>query len=153
MTLPVAPPTRPTGPRGHVDEHHFYNSEGAVLRLQCFVIVRNKDRRLACLRLEGYDGWMLPGETVRKNESPAECAKRIVDTWFATPVTPRVVGFQNYPDDGDKRWYVIIVFEADEPAGGLKGTPDTLEIAWVPAGKPPGAFAMSHADVFSRLPP
>lgn len=146
MTLPSTTPRKES-------PQHFYNREGLLLRLQAFVIVRNKDRRVACLRIEGYDGWMLPGETVLPNESPHDAAARIGKTWFVSPAKTRLVDVQSYPDTDDGRWYMLFIYEADEPAGGLKGTPDTREIAWAPVGKAPGTFAMDHADVFARLAP
>jgi ADP-ribose pyrophosphatase YjhB (NUDIX family) len=134
--------------------HHWINSDGLGLRLQCFLIVRDADRRVACVRLKENGGaWSLPGESLQPNESPPMAAERIAKSWFglSLPATPTEV--VNFPDDGDGKWYMIFLYEAATPRGGLPKLADTDEIAFTPVGKPPGAFAMSHSDVFARLPP
>lgn len=131
----------------------FTHENGGHLRLQAFVIVRDHERRIGTFRIEGYEGWALPGETLQFNEDPNAAAERILRTWFTTPPgAPKLVDVLSYPATGkdDDRWYLLFVYEA-EATPGMKGTPDTLDVQFVPAGKAPGEWAMSHADVFARL--
>lgn len=149
---PMSLPMQPSGAKAWPEQpHHWVNSEGLGLRLQCFLVVRDADRRIACVRLKEQQGWFLPGESFRPNEAPDDAARRVSTTWFGVDLQPRVAGFQSYPDHGDGKWYVIVLYEAQVPKGGLKVLEDTAEIAFAPAGKAPGPFAMSHADVFERL--
>lgn len=134
--------------------HHWANSEGLGLRLQCFLAVRDADRRVACVRLKATpDVWHLPGESLLPNESPDEAARRVAQGWFGVPLPARIAAFQNYPDHGDGKWYLLFVYEAQAPKAGLAALDDTAEVAFAPVGKPPGPFAMDHGDVFERLPP
>lgn len=122
------------------------------LRLQCFLTVRDAEGRVATLRIQGIDGWCIPGESMRLNESPDQAAVRVASTWFATPMQvwlERVLSFPATSDE-DNRWYLVFVYAADAPAG-LKGTPDTDELAFRALGEPPSPFAMSHADVWNAL--
>jgi ADP-ribose pyrophosphatase YjhB (NUDIX family) len=132
--------------------HHWVNSEGTGLRLQCFLVVRDADRRVACVRLKNNaQEWMLPAESFKPSEAPEEAAKRVAESWFGQDLGAKLVGFQNYPDTGDQRWYLLFVFEAQAPKGGLKKPDDTEEIAFAPVGKAPGPFAMDHGTVFAKL--
>jgi ADP-ribose pyrophosphatase YjhB (NUDIX family) len=134
--------------------HHWVNSEGTGLRLQCFLVVRDADRRVACVRLKANpDVWNLPGESFRPSEAPDDAARRVGESWFGTDLRPRLTGFLNFPDDGDQRWYLLFLYEAQAPQGALKLPDDTAEIAFAPVGKPPGPFAMDHGSVFARLAP
>ncbi|HEV8361613.1 MAG TPA: NUDIX domain-containing protein [Candidatus Thermoplasmatota archaeon] len=132
--------------------HHWVNSDGLGLRLQCFLVVRDADRRVACVRLKDHgDRWSLPGESLKPNESPPMAAERIAQVWFGVPLPAKPAEVQNFPDDGDGKWYMVFTYEAPAPKAGLPLLDDTAEIAFAPVGKPPGPFAMSHADVFARL--
>jgi ADP-ribose pyrophosphatase YjhB (NUDIX family) len=134
------------------ESHHWVNSEGLGLRLQVFLIVRDADRRVACVRLKSSpDVWMLPGESLRPNEELQAAAERVSEMWFGANLKPRLTGVQNYPDTGDKKWYVLFMCEAPAPPGGLKKPDDTEEIAFVPVGKAPGPFGMDHGTVFGHL--
>jgi ADP-ribose pyrophosphatase YjhB (NUDIX family) len=135
--------------------HHWVNSEGLGLRLQCFLLVRDADRRVACVRLkEPGDRWSLPAESFRPNESPDDAARRVSTSWFGTDLRPKPAGFLNFPEqDGDQRWYLLFLYEAHAPKGGFALPDDTAEIAFAPVGKAPGPFAMDHGSVFARLPP
>lgn len=134
--------------------HHWVNSEGTGLRLQCFLAVRDADRRVACVRLKANPGqWSLPGEALKPGEAPDDAARRVSASWFGADLEPRFTGFQNYPDDGDRRWYLLFVYEAHAPKGGFALPEDTAEIAFAPVGKSPGPFALDHGAVFRRLPP
>jgi ADP-ribose pyrophosphatase YjhB (NUDIX family) len=137
------PPTEP---------HHWVNSDGLGLRLQCFLVVRDAERRIACVRLKGNpQQWMLPGESMRPNEAPDDAARRVAEMWFGTPLPAQLADIQSYPDDGDQRWYLLFVYEAKAPPAGLPKLDDTEQVAFVPAGKAPGEFAMDHGAVFGRL--
>ncbi|MCA1813547.1 MAG: NUDIX hydrolase [Halobacteriales archaeon] len=132
--------------------HHWVNSEGTGLRLQCFLVVRDADQRIACVRLKSSpDQWSLPAESFKPSEHPDDAARRVGEMWFGSDLKPKLVGFQNYPDDGDQRWYLLFLYEAHAPKGGFKLPEDTAEIAFAPAGKPPGEFAMDHGSVFASL--
>jgi ADP-ribose pyrophosphatase YjhB (NUDIX family) len=134
--------------------HHWVNSEGLGLRMQCFLVVRDADRRVACVRLKNSpDAWNLPGESFKPNESPDDCARRVSETWFGVDLKPKVLGFQNFPDHGDGKWYVLVLYEAQAPKGGFQLPEDTAEIAFAPVGKAPGNFQMDHGTVFGKLPP
>jgi ADP-ribose pyrophosphatase YjhB (NUDIX family) len=134
--------------------HHWANSEGLGLRLQCFLVVRDADRRVACVRLKANpDVWSLPGESLRPNESPPMAAQRVAQMWFGQDL-PAIAGdVVNFPDDGDGKWYMIFTYETQAPRGGFTLPDDTAEIAFAPVGKPPGPFGMDHASVFARLKP
>jgi len=151
MTLPFArgdakPPSDPS---------KFFNGDGLSLRLQCFLVIRDADRRIACVRLKGSEGrWSLPGENVRPNEDLHEAARRVSQMWFGTDLQPRIADILTFPEENDdKRWYVLFLYEAQAPRGGLPKLDDTDEVAFVPAGKAPGEFGMDHASVFARLKP
>ncbi len=130
------------------------HESGTRVRLQTFVIVRDSQRRVALMRLEGIEGWCLAGETMLLGESPDEAAVRVAKSWFASPVgmaMDRVLSFPPVP--GDDSWYLLFVYEG-ETRGALDVTPDTLEVQWVTPGEtPPGPFAMAHADVWASLLP
>lgn len=146
MTLPMAqPPTQPVQAR-------FAHENGTQLRLQCFVTIRDAEQRVLAARIQGYDGWCIPGETLLLNESPDNAARRVVATWFETPMQLWLDRVMSFPATGpeDDRWYLIFIYNAEAPAG-LKGTPDTLELKFFPVNAPPPQFAMSHADVWAQL--
>lgn len=137
---------------GSIPQAKFTHEDGTGLRLQAFLKVVDDAGRLACLRLDGYDGWTLPGETLRLNEAPHEAAARVASSWFATPLAPKLVDVFSYPATGpdDPRWYLLFIYEAKAPAG-LKATPDTLEVRFAKPGEAPGPWAMSHADVWAKI--
>lgn len=123
------------------------------LRMQCFLIIRDEQDRIALAKLQDYDGWTMPAETMKFNESPDEAVARVARSWFEIPPSEvwleRVLSF---PATGpeDNRWYVIFVYGAKAPAD-LKATPDTEKIVFAAPTSPPGPFAMSHADVWRAL--
>lgn len=138
------PPAQPVQAR-------FTHENGTQLRMQCFVIVRDQQERVATLRVQGIDGWCLPGESMLLNESPDQAAARTARTWFVTPLGLQLDRILSYPATGpeDDRWYLIFVYHADAPAD-LQGTSDTLEMAFRGKGDVP-QFAMSHRDVWEQL--
>lgn len=134
------------------EPHHWVNSQGLALRLQCFVAVRDGQKRIALVRLKNSpEHWMLPGESFRPNEAPDEAARRVCEMWFGQDLKARIAGWQNYPDNGDQRWYLLFIYEAQAPAAGLPKPDDTEEIRFVAPGEAPGPFGMSHAEVFAQL--
>ena len=146
MTLPMAqPPSQPVQAR-------FAHENGTQLRLQCFVTVRDPEDRVLALRIQGYEGWCLPGESMLVNESPDDAARRVVATWFETPMQMWLDRVLSFPATGpeDDRWYLLFVYSADAPAN-LKATPDTLESKFFAVKDAPPAFAMAHKDVWEKL--
>jgi ADP-ribose pyrophosphatase YjhB (NUDIX family) len=139
------PPSQPVQAR-------FAHENGTQLRLQCFVTVRDAQQRIAALRIQGYDGWCLPGESMLVNESPDDAARRVARTWFETPIGMQLDRVLSFPATGadDDRWYLLFVYQADAPAD-LKGTSDTIEIKFFPHAQPPPQFAMAHKDVWEQL--
>lgn len=146
MTLPMAqPPSQPVQAR-------FAHENGTQLRLQCFVTIRDAQKRVLAVRVQGIEGWCLPGESMLVNESPDDAARRVVSTWFETPMQLWLDRVLSFPATGagDDRWYLLFVYGADVPPGP-KGTPDTLETKFFPVGEPPEPLAMAHADVWAKL--
>lgn len=148
MPLPLAPKTP-------FDElpAKFVHLEGKVeLRLQCFLLARDAQERVCLARIEGFEGWCVPGEAMRVNESPDQAAVRVARGWFETPMQVWLERVLSFPATGpeDNRWYVVFVYAADAPKD-LKGTADTLEMGFFPLGQPPGPFAMAHGDVWAAL--
>lgn len=127
---------------------------GAVrLRLQAFVIVRDAERRVLCLKEQGVDGWQLPGALLAVNESPDDAARRVVAMWFKTPMQLWLSDVLNFPATGpeDDKWYLVFAYEAEAP-GDLQYVEGTEEGRFVaPGTTPPGGFAMSHKDIWERL--
>lgn len=148
MSLPLAkPPTQPMQAR-------FVSEDGATkLRLQCFLIVRDAQDRIATLRIQGYDGWVMPGESMLLNESPDQAAVRVAKLWFDSPVGMQLDRILSFPATGpdDDRWYLLFIYHAEAPPGGLNATPDTLEIVYRSLKDPAPPFAMSHIDVWNAL--
>lgn len=145
MTLPMSTPAaQPVQAR-------FTHENGTQLRMQCFVIVRDGEGRVATLRVQGIDGWCLPGESMLVNESPDQAAVRTARTWFVSPLGLQLDRILSFPATGpeDDRWYLIFVYHADAPAD-LQGTSDTLEMAFRGKDDAP-QFAMSHRDVWQQL--
>lgn len=143
---------RPAGPILAKFQHE---SEPVKLRLQAFLSIRDAQRRVALVRLSDRDDvWRLPGENVQLNEDPADAARRVAKMWFETPLQPKLVDIQSYPPTGgeDDRWYLILVYEAAAPAG-LKGTPDTVELAWRAPKDATGPWYSDHGSVVARLGP
>ena len=146
MSLPLAnPPAQPVQAR-------FVHENGTQLRMQCFVIVRDQQGRVATVRVQGIDGWCLPGESMLLNESPDEAAVRTARTWFVSPLGLQLDRILSFPATGgaDDRWYLLFVYHADAPAD-LKATSDTLEVKFRAQHDAPKDFAMSHADVWPQL--
>ena len=129
----------------------FTHENGTHLRLQCFVAIRDAEGRVATVRVQGIDGWCLPGESMLVNESPDEAAVRVARTWFQTPLGLQLDRVLSFPatGPGDDRWYLLFVYHADAPAG-LQGTPDTLELKFRAKADAP-QWAMSHGDVWPQL--
>ena len=146
MTLPMAtPPSQPVQAR-------FAHENGTQLRLQCFVTVRDAQGRVATMRIQGYDGWCLPGESMLLNESPDQAAVRVARLWFQTPLGLQLERVLSFPATGpeDDRWYLLFVYAADAPAG-LQGTSDTIALEFHGKDDAPAQFAMSHRDVWDQL--
>lgn len=122
------------------------------LRLQCFVTVRDAQRRIALVRLQDVEGWCIPGETMLFNETPDDAARRVARSWFTVPVGMALDRILSFPATSaeDNAWYLVFVYDA-EVRGELKGTPDTLEIRWVDAGEAPGPFAFAQGEVWQAL--
>lgn len=146
MSLPL------TQPNAQPVQARFTHENGTHLRLQCFLIVRDAQERVATLRVQGIDGWCLPGESMFVNESPDQAAVRVARTWFESPLGMQLDRVLSFPATGpeDDRWYLLFVYHADAPAG-LKGTPDTEEIVFRSLKDAAPRFAMSHIDVWRAL--
>lgn len=140
----TTPPAQPVQAR-------FAHENGTQLRLQCFVIVRDQEGRVATLRVQGIEGWCLPGESMLVNESPDQAAVRTARTWFETPLGLQLDRILSYPATGpeDDRWYLLFVYHADAPAD-LQGTSDTIEMKFRAKDDVP-TFAMAHRDVWEQL--
>lgn len=146
MTLPLQQPAaQPVQAR-------FVHENGTKLRMQCFVTVRDDKQRIAAVRVQGIDGWCVPGESMLVNESPDQAAVRVARMWFKTPLGLQLDRVLSFPATGpeDDRWYLIFVYHADAPKD-LQGTEDTQELMFFPHGSPPQPFAMSHGDVWAEL--
>jgi hypothetical protein len=146
MTLPMAsPPAQPVQAR-------FAHENGTQLRLQCFVAVRDAQGKVATLKVQGIDGWCLPGESMFVNESPDQAAVRVARMWFESPLGLQLERVLSYPATGpeDDRWYLIFIYHADAPAG-LRATSDTLALEFHGKDDAPRPFAMSHEDVWDQL--
>lgn len=147
MSLPLARPgTQP------VQAKFVHEEGGTKLRLQCFLAVRDAEDRVATMRLQGIDGWCLPGENMVVNESPDEAAVRVARMWFDSPLGLMLDRVLSMPATGpeDDRWYLIFVYHADAPAD-LKATTDTLEVRFRGKDDPPQDWAMSHGDIWPHL--
>lgn len=146
MSLPLSQTAQPAQAR-------FTHENGTQLRMQCFLAVRNAEGRVATVRVQGIDGWALPGESMLLNESPDQAAARVAKMWFDTPLPAiqldRILSFPATGPDDD-RWYLLFVYHADAPAD-LKGTPDTQELRFRSPREAPEKWAMSHADVWPQL--
>lgn len=146
MTLPMAQP------HAQPVQAKFVHENGTHLRLQCFLAVRDEQGRVATMRVQGIDGWCLPGETMLVNESPDQAAVRVARMWFQTPLGLQLDRILSFPatGPGDDRWYLIFIYHADAPAG-LQGTSDTEEIVFRDQGKAPEQWAMSHHEIWPEL--
>jgi hypothetical protein len=146
MTLPMAnPPTQPVQAR-------FVHENGTQLRMQCFVTVRDAEGRVATLRVQGIDGWCIPGESMLLNESPDQAAVRTARTWFVSPLGLQLDRIMSFPatGPGDDRWYLLFVYNADAPTD-LQATSDTQELKFRGKDDAPDVWAMSHRDVWDQL--
>ncbi|HET6405327.1 MAG TPA: hypothetical protein VFH78_11830 [Candidatus Thermoplasmatota archaeon] len=146
MSLPMQQPAaQPVQAR-------FTHENGTQLRLQCFVVVRDAQERVATVRVQGIDGWCLPGESMYVNESPDQAAVRVARMWFTSPLGLQLDRILSFPagGPGDDRWYLLFVYHADAPAD-LQGTSDTLELAFRGKNDAPEQWAMSHRDVWEAL--
>lgn len=133
---------------------HFWNTDGLQLRLQCFVIVRDEDDRVALVREKERPNVLnLPGETVIPNSNLDEMAGRVSELWFVDRLDTEVSQVLSWPaEDPNGKWYIVFLYEADKPADGLKMPDDTEEFVWVSTkGDPPGDLAMNHVDVWEQL--
>lgn len=146
MSLPMTQPNAPPA------QARFVHENGTQLRMQCFVAIRDAQGRIASVRVQGIDGWCVPGESMLLNESPDQAAVRVARTWFVSPLGLQLDRIVSFPATGpaDDRWYLLFVYHADAPAE-LKGTPDTLEIQFHDAKSAPGPWAMSHQEVWNEL--
>lgn len=147
MSLPLAQPNAAPA------QARFTHENGTHLRLQCFVMVRDAQDRVATLRVQGIEGWCFPGESMLLNESPDQAAVRVARTWFTSPLGMQLERVLSFPatGPGDDRWYLLFVYHADLPEGGLKATPDTEEVVFRSLKDPMPQMAMSHADVWNAL--
>lgn len=147
MTLPMAQPNA-----AQPVQARFAHENGTQLRLQCFVIVRDAQGRVATMKIQGYDGWCLPGESMLLNEAPDQAAVRTARSWFDTPLGLQLDRVLSFPATGadDDRWYLLFVYHADAPAN-LKGTSDTLALEFRGKDDAPGPFAMAHQDVWNAI--
>ena len=139
-------------PASHAGRARFVHEDGTQLRLQCFLILRDAQERVATVKIQGIDGWCLPGEAMLVNESPDDAAIRVAKTWFETPIGMSLDRVLSFPATGgaDDRWYLLFVYGADAPAK-LKGTSDTIAIEFHGKDDPPKPFAMTHQDVWNAL--
>lgn len=153
MSLPLLN-NNPNAPSGAAmpNPAKFRHEDGISLRLQVFVLAKDEQDRVALQRIQGYDGWCLSGESLLLNESPNEAAKRVVRSWYASPLEPKLSRVLSFPAMGgdDDRWYLVLLYEARAPAD-LKTTPDCLELKFHALSTPPGAWAMSHGDVWRAI--
>ena len=162
MSLPMAQPSaQPVQAR-------VTHENGTQLRMQCFVTIRDGQGRVATVRVQGIDGWCLPGESMFVNESPDQAAVRVARMWFVSPLGLQLDRILSFPATGpeDDRWYLLFIYhavvaprhdlssaaasDADAPAD-LKGTPDTLELVFRGKDDAPPQWAMSHKDVWDSL--
>ncbi|MCA1813546.1 MAG: hypothetical protein LC624_06300 [Halobacteriales archaeon] len=123
--------------------------------LQVFVLVRDAERRVACVQLATRPGeWMMPSENCFDGTDPTQLVRDILPRWFDTPLgEPRLVQAQNYPpEDGDEHWMLVLVYEVPAPAK-LAGTPDTTALRFFARDAPPERMFKDHARVWRRLPP
>ncbi|HWG90002.1 MAG TPA: NUDIX domain-containing protein [Candidatus Thermoplasmatota archaeon] len=136
----------------------FNHPNGTSLRLQAFVVVRAADGRVAAVRTQDNpDVWFLPGETLLLNEDPAEAAKRVLRSWFTTPLdAPELVDVFSYPATGgeDNRWYLLFMYQLQlSPGALLEATPDTLELQFITPGEnAPGPWGADHKSVWEMIP-
>ena len=147
MSLPLAQPNAAPA------QARFTHENGTQLRMQCFLLVRDAQDRVATLRVQGIDGWCFPGESMLLNESPDQAAVRVARTWFTSPLGMQLDRILSFPatGPGDDRWYLLFLYHADAPEGGLQATPDTEEIVFRSLKDPMPQLAMSHADVWNAL--
>jgi ADP-ribose pyrophosphatase YjhB (NUDIX family) len=145
MSLPTLQSAQPVQAR-------FTHENGTQLRMQCFVTIKDDKGRVALVRVQGIDGWCVPGESMFVNESPDQAAVRVARTWFKTPLGLQLDRILSFPATGgeDDRWYLIFVYHADAPAN-LQGTDDTEELMFHPLHEPPAKWAMAHGDVWAAL--
>lgn len=141
MSQPAAPPM----------QARFVHESGTQLRMQCFVTIRDAEGRVATVRVQGIDGWCVPGESMQLNESPDQAAVRVARTWFETPLGLQLDRVLSFPATGpeDDRWYLLFIYHAEAPAD-LKGTSDTIEMKFRNKDDAP-QFAMSHGDVWREI--
>ena len=152
MPLPMAP-SSDAQKWSELPAKFTRHGANAEMRMQCFLMIRDRQERVAMAKLKDIEGWAFPAETMRFNESPGQAAARVATSWFTTP--PRQVWLErilSFPATGneDNRWYVIFVYAA-EAESDLTPTADTEEVRFVGMDAPPGEFAFSHADVWAAL--
>lgn len=146
MSLPM------TQPSAQPVQARFTHENGTQLRMQCFVVIRDAQGRVATVRVQGIDGWCLPGESMIVNESPDQAAVRVARMWFETPLGLQLDRVLSFPATGpaDDRWYLLFIYHADAPAD-LKGTSDTIEMVFRGKNDVPPQWAMSHSDVWDQI--
>lgn len=150
MSLPMLNPGAGGAPMPM--QAKFPHESGVSLRLQCFVLARDGEGRVAVQRIQGVDGWCLSGETLLINESPDAAAQRVVRGWYASPLETRLSRILNFPamGGGDDRWYMVFVYEAAAPKD-LKRTPDCEALEFRALSDPPGEWGLAHEDVWRAL--
>lgn len=133
---------------------HFWNKDDLQLRLQCFVIVRDDEGRVACVReKERPQVWNLPGETVPPDTDVRGFSRDVSELWFVEPLETRPLDVLTWTTDepGVDKWYITFLFEADAPEDGLDKPDDTEEIRFFALDEPPAEFAMDHGSIFEAL--
>lgn len=149
MSLPML---NQTGGTPQPLQAKFPHESGVSLRLQCFVLPRDGEGRIAVQRIQGIDGWCLSGEMLLINEAPDAAAQRVVRSWYASPMETRLARVLNFPamGNGDTKWYVVFVYEAQAPAD-LKRTPDCEALEFRALDDPPAPWGLSHEDIWRGL--
>lgn len=133
----------------------FWNVDELQLRMQIFLIVRDEDDRVCMVREKDRPNVLnLPGETVPPNKRvETEVVDWIGELWFTEPLEAEISQIMSWPaEEPGGKWYVVFVFEADKPDGGLSKPDDTEEFVWASTkGDPPGELSMNHTDIWERL--
>lgn len=132
---------------------HWTNPQGKALRMQVFVIVRDPDGRICCVREKADNTvWKLPGETLFPDQHPNARAADVSKLWFGKDLEPRVKDVVSWDSSDDGKWYIVFVYEATvDSLDDLDMPEDTEEYIFTEPGKAPGPWGMSHGDLFAEL--